>query len=66
MRCRAVWGGASEAFVVHLLTGRDIRVWRSQDTTPYSAVMQNCGAAPDAARGILDVIWVSGTIAFQW
>jgi hypothetical protein len=59
MRCRSVWGGASEAFVVHELTGRGIRVWKWQATTPYFRLMQNFGEVTNAARGVLDVIWVS-------
>jgi hypothetical protein len=59
MRCRRVWGGASEAFVVHRLTGRGVRVWKRQVTSPYFRMMQNCGEVTNAARGVLDVIWVS-------
>ena len=59
MRVRTVWGGTSEAFVVHELTGRAIRVWKRYATAPYFRVMQNFGEVTNAARNVLDVIWVS-------
>lgn len=57
MRVPSTWGGDTEIHVVHLCTGRCIRVWRPCQGT--FLLMVNHGEADPRDANVIDVVWVS-------